>query len=120
MGVFILIWVNDSFAYLVGKSMGRIKLYPAVSPKKTVEGSLGGFVFALIAAYFMSKYETNITLAQWIILATVIVITGSLGDLVESKFKRAAGVKDSGAIYLVMEVCWIDWIVWFLQHLLLI
>ncbi len=98
MGVFILIWVNDSFAYLVGKSMGRIKLYPAVSPKKTVEGSLGGFVFAMIAAYFMSKYETNITLAQWIILATVIVITGSLGDLVESKFKRAAGVKDSGAI----------------------
>ncbi|MEK6151669.1 phosphatidate cytidylyltransferase [Flavobacteriaceae bacterium 3-367] len=98
MGIFILIWVNDSFAYLVGKSIGRTKLYPAVSPKKTWEGTLGGFVFAMAAAYFMAKYETNISLAQWMILATIIVITGSLGDLVESKFKRVAKVKDSGAI----------------------
>lgn len=98
MGIFILIWVNDSFAYLVGKSLGRHKLFPRVSPKKTIEGTLGGFIFALVAAYFMSKYETDLSLAQWIILATVIVVTGSLGDLIESKFKRSAGVKDSGAI----------------------
>lgn len=98
MGIFILIWVNDSFAYLVGRSVGRTKLFPSVSPKKTVEGTVGGFIFSLVAAYFMSKYETNLSLPQWLILATVIVITGSLGDLIESKFKRAAGVKDSGAI----------------------
>lgn len=98
MGIFILIWVNDSFAYLVGKSMGRTKLFPSVSPKKTVEGTVGGFVFSLVAAYLMSKYEPNISLGQWLILASVIVLTGSLGDLVESKMKRAAGVKDSGAI----------------------
>lgn len=98
MGIFILIWVNDSFAYLVGKSIGRTKLFPSVSPKKTVEGTIGGFIFSLAAAYFMSKYETNISLSQWLILASVIVLTGSLGDLIESKFKRAAGVKDSGAI----------------------
>lgn len=98
MGIFILIWVNDSFAYLVGKSIGRTKLYPSVSPKKTVEGTVGGFIFSLIAAYFMSKYEVNISLVQWFILASVIVLAGSLGDLIESKFKRAAGVKDSGAI----------------------
>ncbi|MCM4169661.1 hypothetical protein KCTC52924_02258 [Arenibacter antarcticus] len=98
MGIFILIWVNDSFAYLVGKSIGRTKLFPSVSPKKTVEGTMGGYVFTLIAAYFMSKYETNISLMQWLILASVIVLAGSLGDLIESKFKRAAGVKDSGAI----------------------
>lgn len=98
MGIFILIWVNDSFAYLVGKSMGRTKLFPSVSPKKTVEGTVGGFIFSLAAAYFMSKYETSISLQQWLILASVIVLTGSLGDLIESKFKRAAGVKDSGAI----------------------
>lgn len=98
MGIFILIWVNDSFAYLVGRSIGRTKLFPSVSPKKTVEGAVGGFIFSLVAAYFMSKYETNVSLPQWLILATVIVLTGSLGDLIESKFKRAAGVKDSGAI----------------------
>ncbi|MEQ8217539.1 MAG: phosphatidate cytidylyltransferase [Arenibacter sp.] len=98
MGVFILIWVNDTFAYLVGKSIGRNKLFPSISPKKTIEGAIGGFVFALAASYFLSKYETKISLGQWLILATVIVLTGSLGDLIESKFKRAAGVKDSGAI----------------------
>jgi len=98
MGIFILIWVNDSFAYIVGKTFGRTKLYAAVSPKKTIEGTLGGFVFALGAAYIMGKYESIINPTQWMILAAVIVISGSLGDLVESKFKRSAGVKDSGAI----------------------
>tara|TARA_R110000796_G_scaffold41772_2_gene103382 strand:+ start:46104 stop:46919 length:816 start_codon:yes stop_codon:yes gene_type:complete len=98
MGIFILIWVNDSFAYLVGKTMGKNKLFPTVSPKKTWEGTIGGLLFALVAAYFMSKYETNISLIKWLILALVIVISGNLGDLLESKFKRAAGVKDSGAI----------------------
>ncbi|WP_339841580.1 phosphatidate cytidylyltransferase [uncultured Maribacter sp.] len=98
MGIFILIWVNDSFAYLVGKSIGRTKLFPSVSPKKTIEGTVGGFVFALGAAYLIATQEELISPVQWMILATVIVIAGSLGDLIESKFKRAAGVKDSGAI----------------------
>lgn len=98
MGIFIIIWVSDTFAYLVGKSIGKNKLYPSVSPKKTIEGSLGGLLFALIAAYFLSQYEPSLNLNQWLILATVIVISGGLGDLLESKFKRIAGVKDSGAI----------------------
>ncbi|WP_036383055.1 phosphatidate cytidylyltransferase [Muricauda sp. MAR_2010_75] len=98
MGIFILIWVNDTFAYLVGRTLGRTKLYPEVSPKKTIEGSLGGLIFALASAYIMSCYETRLSLTEWMILATVIVIAGSLGDLLESKFKRMAGVKDSGAI----------------------
>ncbi len=98
MGIFILIWVNDSFAYLVGKTLGRTKLFPAVSPKKTVEGTLGGFVFTIGAAYIMARYEPIVNPTQWMILAGIIVLTGSLGDLIESKLKRHAGVKDSGAI----------------------
>ena len=98
MGIFILIWVNDTFAYLVGRTLGRTKLFPAVSPKKTIEGSVGGLIFALLASYFLAGYEPRLTLFQWMVLAVVIVIAGGLGDLLESKFKRIAGVKDSGAI----------------------
>ncbi len=98
MGIFILIWVNDSFAYLVGRSIGKTKLFPSVSPKKTVEGTVGGFIFALGAAYIMGTQEQIISPWQWMILAAVIVVAGSFGDLIESKFKRMAGVKDSGAI----------------------
>ncbi len=98
MGIFILIWVNDSFAYLVGKSIGRTKLYPSVSPKKTVEGTIGGFVFTMGAAYIMAKYEPIVEPTQWLILAAVIVLMGGIGDLIESKLKREADVKDSGAI----------------------
>ncbi len=98
MGIFILIWVSDSFAYLVGRTLGRNKLFPSVSPKKTIEGSLGGLIFALVAAYFLSQYEPRISTGQWMVLCVVIVISGGLGDLLQSKFKRVAGVKDSGAI----------------------
>ncbi|SDR04964.1 phosphatidate cytidylyltransferase [Flagellimonas zhangzhouensis] len=98
MGIFILIWVNDTFAYLVGRLFGRTKLFPSVSPKKTIEGSVGGLIFALVAAYFLSWYETRLSIMEWMIMAGAIVVAGSLGDLLESKFKRMAGVKDSGAI----------------------
>ena len=98
IGIFILIWVNDSFAYLVGRTFGKHKLFERVSPKKTIEGFLGGFVFALIASYFLFLYSNELTLFKWLILAIVVVISGTLGDLVESKFKRMARVKDSGAI----------------------
>ncbi|RIV36502.1 phosphatidate cytidylyltransferase [Flagellimonas lutimaris] len=98
MGIFILIWVNDTFAYLMGRTLGRTKLFPAVSPKKTIEGSAGGLIFALVAAYFLSWYETRLTVTEWMAMACLIVVAGSLGDLLESKFKRMAGVKDSGAI----------------------
>ena len=98
MGIFILIWVNDSFAYLVGKLIGKTKLYPSISPKKTLEGYLGGFIFALLAAYLLAAYEDSLAKTEWMVLAVVIVIMGGLGDLLESKFKRVAGVKDSGAI----------------------
>ncbi|MCX2681153.1 phosphatidate cytidylyltransferase [Galbibacter sp. EGI 63066] len=98
IGIFILIWVNDSFAYIVGKGIGKHKLFPSVSPKKTIEGFIGGLLFALVAAYLLYMYSGELNLVRWMVLAIVVVVSGSIGDLVESKFKRLAGVKDSGAI----------------------
>ena len=97
-GIFLIIWMNDSFAYLIGKQFGKNNLYPSVSPKKTVEGAIGGLVFGLLAAVLIAQIDPLLSLYQWLLLATVVVITGNLGDLLESKFKRVAGVKDSGAI----------------------
>lgn len=96
IGFFILIWINDSFAYFVGSTLGRTKLYEKISPNKTVEGAFGGLVAAIIAAYFISIYFTSLSYLNWTIIALITVIFGVLGDLMESKFKREAGVKDSG------------------------
>lgn len=98
LGSFILVWVNDSFAYLVGKNFGKQKLFPRVSPKKTVEGFLGGLFFACIASYFIAKYSHTLQFTYWLILAIIVSVMGTIGDLIESKFKRQAGVKDSGII----------------------
>ncbi|GLB50882.1 hypothetical protein Y10_32500 [Neptunitalea sp. Y10] len=98
IGIFILIWVNDSFAYLTGSLIGKTKLFARISPKKTVEGFLGGMVFSIIASIILFKLTNEMNMTNWIVLSFVIVIFGTLGDLIESKFKRVAGVKDSGAI----------------------
>ncbi|NGY38302.1 phosphatidate cytidylyltransferase [Flavobacterium sp. XN-5] len=101
ISIFILIWTNDSFAYIVGKSIGRTKLFERISPKKTIEGFLGGVVFCVIASYLIGKYYIQIAEGKmfiWIIIALIVGIFGTIGDLIESKFKRVAGVKDSGKI----------------------
>jgi len=105
IGLFILIWTNDTFAYLVGKSIGKHKLFERVSPKKTIEGFLGGVVFAAFAGFLISKLyiRPNPEFSQksiliWTIIALIVSIFGTIGDLIESKFKRIAGVKDSGTI----------------------
>ncbi|MFL0352078.1 phosphatidate cytidylyltransferase [Xanthomarina sp. GH4-25] len=98
-GSFILVWTNDTFAYLVGKNFGKQKLFPSISPKKTVEGFLGGLFFASVASYFIATFtETNLSFSNWLILSIIISVFGTLGDLIESKFKRQANVKDSGII----------------------
>ena len=101
ISIFILIWTNDTFAYIVGKSIGKRKLFEKVSPKKTIEGFVGGVVFAVLASYIISKYYIEIVESNtfiWIITALIVSIFGTIGDLIESKFKRIAGVKDSGSI----------------------
>jgi phosphatidate cytidylyltransferase len=98
LGAFILVWVNDSAAYMVGKNFGKQKLFPSISPKKTVEGFLGGLFFALIASYFIAKYTETLNSTHWLIMAIIVSVFGTFGDLIESKFKRQAEVKDSGVI----------------------
>ena len=98
ISILIMIWVNDSFAFLVGKNFGKRKLFVSVSPKKTQEGFLGGLVFALIAAFIISKLNTDFTVINWLVIAVIVSVIGTIGDLVESKFKRQANIKDSGTI----------------------
>jgi phosphatidate cytidylyltransferase len=105
IGLFILIWTNDTFAYIVGKTLGKTKLFERISPKKTVEGFFGGIVFSVFAGYLISKYyiKANLEFSDrsiliWTIIALIVGVIGTIGDLIESKFKRIAGVKDSGCI----------------------
>lgn len=101
ISIFILIWVNDTFAYIVGKSIGKKKLLERVSPKKTIEGFIGGLLFCVLASCIISKYYIQIKESNmyiWVIIAIIVGVFGTLGDLVESKLKRIAGVKDSGNI----------------------
>jgi phosphatidate cytidylyltransferase len=96
--IFILIWTNDTFAFVVGKTMGKNKLFERISPKKTIEGFIGGLGFAVLAALFICRYFINEELYIWVVIALIVGIIGTIGDLVESKFKRMAKVKDSGNI----------------------
>jgi phosphatidate cytidylyltransferase len=95
IGIFILIWSNDIFAFIIGKNFGKTKLIERVSPNKTVEGFLGGFIFTFIAGYFISIYCDSVQPIQWFSIAIIVSVFGVLGDLIESMFKRQAGVKDS-------------------------
>ncbi len=98
VGIFILIWTNDTFAYIVGKNFGSKKLFERISPNKTVEGFLGGLVFSGVASFFIFYYTQFLTFPIWLGLAIILSIFGTLGDLIQSKFKRQAGVKDSGSL----------------------
>lgn len=98
ISILSIIWVNDSFAFLVGKNFGKHKLFPSVSPKKTIEGLLGGLIFALLTGLLISKFYLDFSLVNWLVIAVIVALVGTIGDLVESKFKRQANIKDSGNI----------------------
>ena len=98
LGFFILVWSNDTFAYLTGRAMGKHKLFERISPKKTWEGFFGGIVCTQGIAYLLSIYFTELAPMHWFVMALIVSVFGTLGDLVESMFKRSLGVKDSGTI----------------------
>ena len=93
---FLLIWTNDTGAYLVGSMLGKHKLAPSISPGKTWEGFIGGVLLTILVAYFISGWKTEMDVMGWAAMALIISVFGTLGDLVESQMKRNAGVKDSG------------------------
>jgi phosphatidate cytidylyltransferase len=92
------IWVNDTMQYVVGSFIGKTPMAPSISPKKTWEGTIGGSALCILVAVVCSFIFTQFSLLQWLAVGFVASIAGTLGDLVESKLKRTAGVKDSGTI----------------------
>lgn len=98
LGFFVILWLNDTGAYLLGKAMGRHLLFPRISPKKTWEGIAGGLLAGILAAWGLSRFFQQLTLTGWIMMAILIILFGTLGDLVESMMKRSAQVKDSGSL----------------------
>ena len=97
LGLLVLSWANDTGAYMVGKQIGKTPLFPRISPNKTWEGSLAGFLICFLVAYLLSLWFSELSVKDWLILAGIVGVFGSIGDLVESMFKRSKQIKDSGS-----------------------
>lgn len=95
---FLLVWVNDTFAYLVGVGVGRHRMCPRISPKKTWEGTVGGGVMTIGAAMLLAPTFEQTSVVQMGVMAVLAVVFGTLGDLLESMFKRSTELKDTGTL----------------------
>lgn len=98
LGFFLILWIYDSGAYIIGSMMGRHHMMERISPKKSWEGFAGGLAAGLLTAFMISASFIEFSLDQWMMIAILIIIFGTFGDLVESMLKRSAGVKDSGTL----------------------
>jgi phosphatidate cytidylyltransferase len=96
--VFIFIWIFDIMAYVIGSLLGKTRMAPKISPKKTWEGFTGGAIFTIAASYLIWKLFPNTVLFNHLIISLTVVIFATPGDLLESYFKRKANIKDSGNI----------------------
>jgi phosphatidate cytidylyltransferase len=95
----LLTWSNDTWAYLIGSKIGKTPLLPRISPKKTWEGTISGFIGCVLTGILI-HYTFNtkqLSLTDWLILGGIVGILGTIGDLIESMLKRSVGVKDSGS-----------------------
>jgi phosphatidate cytidylyltransferase len=96
VGVLVLIWIFDSMAYVTGVPLGKHKMFVRVSPKKSWEGTIGGAFFTILAGIFINNFIPVISLTDWIIISAIVIVFGTIGDLIESLFKRSINIKDSG------------------------
>lgn len=94
----IIIWIHDIMAYFIGRRFGRTKMMPSISPKKTIEGFLGGVLGAILMSLIIGQFDSTFSLRNWLSIGLVVSIFASSGDLFESWLKRMAGIKDSGRI----------------------
>lgn len=97
-GLLLLTWMNDTGAYIIGSQFGKTPLHPRISPKKTWEGTIGGVVTTFLVAWGFCAFTNQLRLLDWMVLAAIVAVFGSLGDLVESMLKRSVGAKDSGTL----------------------
>ena len=97
-GIILFIWSNDTFAYLVGSFFGKHKLLERISPGKTIEGSVGGGLITVLTSPLVFSWFGVLSIEKWLVISILVVVFGTLGDLVESMLKRNAGIKDSGNI----------------------
>ena len=95
---FLLVWVNDTFAYLCGITLGKHKLFPRISPKKSWEGAIGGGIATIVIGSLLAPHIDGINFIHAIVISAIVVVFGSFGDLTESMFKRCIEIKDSGNI----------------------
>jgi len=98
VGCLTILWASDTGAYFAGTRFGKTKLFERVSPKKSWEGFLGGVFAAIAIAFVISQYFTVLEDWKWLVIAGIIIIAGTYGDLIESLFKRSISIKDSGTI----------------------
>ena len=98
ISLLLITWINDTSAYFLGNTYGKTPLFPRISPKKTWEGSIGGFSIILVLVCILYLFIHDLTFMQWTVLALIIAAAGILGDLVESMLKRSTNVKDSGSL----------------------
>jgi phosphatidate cytidylyltransferase len=98
LGYFLLLWANDTGAYVFGSLFGKNKLAPVISPKKTWEGSAGGAFCVAVIVCINGYFFADLSLVQWIVLGIIVIVMGTLGDLTKSVLKRNRNVKDSGSI----------------------
>ena len=98
LGLMILVWLNDTGAYVFGMLFGKHRLFKRISPKKSWEGAIGGTIVTLVLGYWMNFFVPSLSRTDWIVLGLLVSVFGVYGDLFESLLKRTAGVKDSGTL----------------------